>query len=143
MAPALRSAAPNTTRATWAAQAAPAHIGHGSSVTTSDAPVSRQLAEAGGRVPQGQHLGVGGRVAEALPLVVAAGEEPPVCSHDHRADRHVTVGERGSGLVEGDAHRVIVVHGRQATGMASVDAVLWDFGGVLDRLGSRCTSTAR
>ena len=53
--------------------------------------MSRQLPRRGGRVPQGQHLGVGGRVAEVLPLVVAAGDEPPVRSHDHRADRHVAV----------------------------------------------------
>ena len=54
-------------------------------------------AERGGRVPQGEHLGMGGRVLEALALVVALGDRHAVAQHD-RADRHVAVPERGGGL---------------------------------------------
>ena len=54
---------------------APAHIGHGSRVTTRVAPSSRQRASLGGGGPQGEHLGVGGGVVVALPPVAGAGHD--------------------------------------------------------------------
>ena len=77
-APALGSAAPKTSRPTRAATRAPAHIGQGSSVTTSVTSSSRQVPEGRRGVPQRQDLGVRGRVAAPLPLVVPGGDDPAV-----------------------------------------------------------------
>ena len=71
-----------------------------------EAPGSDDL----GGVPQGQQLGVRGRIAGALPFVVALGDHLAVAQHD-RAHRHVVVGDCQSGLVEGKLHRGIEIHG--------------------------------
>ena len=83
---------------------------HGSSVTTRVQSSSRQVPSAAGRVPQGEHLGMGGRVLEVLPLVVAPGDHLAPAKHD-RADGHVAVDERGGGLGQRELHRGFVVHG--------------------------------
>ena len=90
--------------------AAPAHMAQGSSVTTSVASVRRHDPRACGRVAQGQDLGVGGRVVAQLALVVAAGHHLAVDQH-HRADGHVAVDQRGPGLLEGQRHGGVVIHG--------------------------------
>ena len=69
----------------------------------------RQRPSDSGRVAQGQQLGVGRRVVGRLAFVVAAGDHPSVDDHD-RADRHVAVLERGGRLLEGQAHRRVIVH---------------------------------
>ena len=74
-APAFGSAAPNTTPSSRAAHAAPAHIGHGSSVTTSTHSSSRQLPERGRGVAEREDLGVSGRVAGELALVVTTSND--------------------------------------------------------------------
>ena len=64
-APALGSHAPNTIRCTRAAHRRPAHMTHGSSVTTRVQPSSRQDPGACGRRAERDHLRVAGRVRPA------------------------------------------------------------------------------
>ena len=105
-APAFGSTAPNTTAPIARRHAAPAHIAHGSSVTTSMQSSSRHEPARGRGVAQREHLRVRGRVGGALALVVTAGEDVTVVeARDDRPDGHVAVLERGPGLVERDAHR--------------------------------------
>ena len=73
------------------------------------APASRHEPDGGGGVAQRQHLGVGGGVAGELALVVAAGDDPAV-DDDDGPDGHVAVLERGAGLLEGEAHQLVVGH---------------------------------
>ena len=94
-APAFGSAAPNTTSGERAAHTAPAHIGHGSSVTTSAWSSSRQVPRrrAAARSARSSACAVGSSVA--LACVVRAGDDlAGRRSHDDRADRHVVVLER-------------------------------------------------
>ena len=58
-----------------------------------------------GRVAQGEHLGVGRRVAGQLALVVPGGDDHAVVETTAPIG-HVAVGERGAGLGEGERHRV-------------------------------------
>ena len=88
-APVFGSQAPNTTVETRASTSAPAHIVHGSRVTTSVQPSSRHVPEHGGGPAQRDDLGVRGRVAGQLPLVAPGGQLGAVRVVDHRADRHV------------------------------------------------------
>ena len=64
---------------------APAHIGHGSSVTTSVQPFSRLRPSAA--AAERKHLGVCRRVASRLPLVPCPRDDIPFV-HNDRADRH-------------------------------------------------------
>ncbi len=68
---------------------------------------TRQLPSAAGGVPQGDHLGVRGRVPSDLPLVVAGADDLALADHDG-PDRDVFVLGRAGGLSEGQAHEVLI-----------------------------------
>ena len=103
--PAFGSDAPNTSRSTRAATSAPAHIGQGSTVTTTVAPV-QPPAVADRRRPRragrGSRRGRSDRPASSRSLWRRATTRSPTTTT--RADRHVAVGRGGAGLLEGDAH---------------------------------------
>ena len=60
-------------------------------------------AHLGSRIPEGQQLGVGCRIDEALPLIVSTGHDPVADGH-HRPDRHLSGLCALSGLSEGHLH---------------------------------------
>ena len=109
-APALGSAAPNTTWSTRAATSAPAHIGHGSSVTTSVVPSRRHAPTTSAGVAQGQHLGVRGRVAELLALVVALGDRPRRRAARRRPTGTSSWSDGLGRFVEREAHGGVEIH---------------------------------
>jgi hypothetical protein len=59
----------------------------------------------GGGVAEGEELGVGRRVADQFPLVVAAGEDGAVRTDHDRPDGDVPMGEGRSGLLQCQCHR--------------------------------------
>ena len=60
-------------------------------------------AHLGSCIPEGQQLGVGCRIDEALPLIVSTGHDPVTNVH-HRADRHLSGLCALAGLGEGHLH---------------------------------------
>ena len=89
------------------------------------AVVEPPATEHAGRVPQGQQLGVGRRVLQALPLVVASGDDQPV-THDHRADGDVAVPQGRLGLGQRQLHgRGIVGDGAASRAEAVRDRGSW------------------
>ena len=78
----------------------------GSRVTTRVQPVSRHSPTARGRLADGQHLGVRGRVAGRLALVVARGRRTVPSGPSTTAPTGTSPVRRGEGrLVQGEPHR--------------------------------------
>ena len=106
-APARGSLAPKTTRRTLAATRAPAHMGHGSRVTTSVTLGEPPAAHGGGGVAQGQDLGVRRRVGGTLTLVVPGGDDVPADQGD-RTDGNLSLLGGRPRLGQGERHGVLV-----------------------------------
>ena len=68
--------------------------------------------ERGRGIPQRKHFGVRGGIARELTFVVARRHHVPVGRHNNCADGHVVVVEGSGGFVEGQAHHLVVGHGR-------------------------------
>ena len=91
------------------------------------AVVEPPATEHAGRVPQGQQLGVGRRVLQALPLVVTSGDDQTV-THDHRTDGDVAVAQGRLGLGQRQLHGRGIV-GDGAAGQAEAVGILGHGGG--------------
>ena len=76
-------------------------------------------AEPRRRVAQGEHLGVGRRVAPELALVARRGQHLALVD-EHGSDRHVIVFERPLGLPQGQPHEVLVAR-KEARGSRSCE----------------------
>jgi len=84
---------------------------HGTRLDGDDDGCSREtppVADRRGGVAEREHLGMGGRVAGQLSLVVASRHDSAV-DEDHASDRYVAVRRCPGGLLEGESHRRVVV----------------------------------
>ncbi len=57
-----------------------------------------------GRLRDGNHLGMGGRVKQPFALIVSSANDAAVERHDHRSDRHLILRQRLRGLIERQPH---------------------------------------
>ena len=92
-----------------AASSAPAHMRHGSRVTTSVQSSRRQLPDARRRRPQGEHLGVGGGIVGELAAVVTLADDVAMGVEDDGSYGHVAHQRRRVGELERPAHRCVVL----------------------------------
>ena len=69
------------------------------------------MADARGRVAQGEHLGVRGRITSEFSLVVSRADDLAVADHDG-ADGNVVVVEGAPRLGDGEPHELLVLYPR-------------------------------
>lgn len=93
----------------WVWMQAPAHIGHGSSVTASVQSARFQAPKAW-RLTHGDDFGVGKRVAISLTRVVSAPDNLAGRIQHHRTNRYVTSGCGLTGQFQCAAHRLVIFH---------------------------------
>ena len=108
--PAFGSNAPKISLATRALTSAPAHIAHGSSVTTIVVPSSRQSPIDFGRLANGDQLRVAERIARLAP-VAATADDLPVAIDDDRADGNLAGRARLFRERKGFRHPLSLIHG--------------------------------
>ena len=94
-------------RSTRAHTAAIAHMAHGSRVTTSVYPLSRQSAARLSALAQHQHLGVRGGIHEFHSAVVVCRNDCTVGVEQHRADRHLACRRCFPSGGEGESHGIV------------------------------------